>query len=208
MRTELYLDSSGDFGLKFGRGSSSHVSLVVARLSNPVAFTSSMVVLRRREGLPNHYEFHYAKIRPATRAAYFVELARLGFEAWGVCVDKRTLPNEYRRCHSDELLCRLAGEVAARIPEDVIAGATLVVDDKQERTKASQAVRVAVSRVLEGRQMKKRLGGARGLPAHRSDGLQLADMLAGALRESRAGKGGPDHLSDLGRKIHTLDDLG
>lgn len=202
---ELYVDSSGDLGLKVGRGSSTHVTVVFARLTDEVRFAAAIAALRRSLKLPDTYEYHYTKIRPPIRLAYFAKLRRLEFEAWGVCADKRKIPQEYGRCSSDELLCKLASEVARQIPETLIAGAALVIDDKAAKTKTTQAVRVAVSRVLEERRLERRLAGARGLPAHRHDGLQLADMLAGALRESRAGTGTPDHLAELARKFRAFD---
>jgi len=51
--------------------------------------------------------------------------------------------------------------------------------------------------------MQPRVQKVRGRPAHGEDGLQLADMVAGAVMESRV-RGGADHLAGLEDKIRIV----
>ena len=86
------------------------------------------------------------------------------------------------------------GHLLARAPLRLIEVKRLLIDDKAKNSPLVREMRVAVSPVLLARGLK-RTPKMRGEPAHQWDGLQVADMLAGALMEQE--RGGTDYLRGL-----------
>lgn len=76
----------------------------------------------------------------------------------------------------------------------------ILVDDREKQSPRLRAIRVASSLVLRARGMA-RTPKMRGEPAQQWDGLQLADMLAGAAVRREAG--GKDYLRGLEKYLAT-----
>jgi hypothetical protein len=104
-------------------------------------------------------------------------------------VDKSAVRTVYEPIEPNQALCQWIGHLFDSIPEEVIAGSQLVIDDRHAKTKMVQQIRAEVSATLRRRGLMRRLRGARGLPAHREDGLQLADMIVGAAQDTWGGAG-------------------
>ncbi len=189
----IFLDWAGDTGFKFGRGSTTHLVLAFATVPNYQDFRQAMQMLRIRRQIARSYEYHYAHIAHAERSAYFAALHHTEFHSWVLVVDKRRLPARLRRYNQYDLLAEFTYGLARRIPAEVFRDAILIVDTEPAKRKLVQAVRTAVSRALSERRAGRGIRKARGRPAHQEDGLQLADMIAGAV-VSDVVKGHPAYL--------------
>jgi hypothetical protein len=89
-----FIDESGDCGLKFGKGSSSHFTCVVVMFNdNSCADACDRAVDALRVTLqrPHNYEFHFATCSDNVRHAFLEAVSREGFNYAGFAIDKRRL---------------------------------------------------------------------------------------------------------------------
>ncbi|RMD66275.1 DUF3800 domain-containing protein [Candidatus Parcubacteria bacterium] len=200
----LFVDWSGDLGFKFGRGSTTHLVIAVVRVADYTAFRKAIAALRAERGLHKGYEFHYAHIPEAERAAFFAALREASFEAWVLVVDKRELSAGFRRRNQYDLFSEFVVALVDHLPEEAVENGRVVVDTHSTTMRLTRTIRVAMSRALRTREIQPGIKRVRGRPAHREDGLQLADMLAGAVVEARV-KGGEDYLVGLEDQIYVLE---
>jgi len=196
----LFLDWAGDSGFKFDRGSTHHLVFAFAAVPDYTGFRRTIADLRVCRGLPRDYEYHYAHIPKVERAAYFATLHSIDFQAWVLVVDKRDLSVRFRRRSQYILFREFVTDLARRIPLEATRGISLLIDAHATTTRLTQTIRVAVSSALKTRGAQQRVKKARGRPAHREDGLQLADMVAGAVVESKV-RDEVDYLIGLEDKI-------
>jgi len=199
----LFIDWSGDLGFKFGRGSTTHLVIAVVSIADYGGFRKLMADLRAERGLHKAYEFHHAHIPKAERAAFFYALRGAGFKAWVLAVDKRRLPENFERRNQYDLLGEFIAVLADQLPAEAVENALVVIDAHTTTTELTRSIRVAISGALRARQIQPGIKKVRGRPAHREDGLQLADMVAGAIVESKV-RGGADRLAGLEDKIRTV----
>ena len=192
----LFVDWSGDLGFKFGRGSTTYLVIAVVNLADYAAFRRVIAKLRTERGLHRAYEFHYAHIPEAERAAFFDALRGATFEAWVLIVDKQRLSGRFKRRNQYDLFGEFVDTLVDQLPAEVIQNALVVIDAHATVTKLTRSIRVAVSRTLRAREIQPGIKKVRGRPAHREDGLQLADMLAGAVVETKV-RGGVEQLAGL-----------
>jgi hypothetical protein len=180
------------------------VVISVVQVATYDALVQRIANLRSRLHLPPLFEFHWAKLGWRERDAYIGDIQIEDFRCWTLIVNKAEVPGEYQRLSPNEVLCLWIAELFSRLPSDVASGAELVIDDGTQKQRLAQSIRVAVSSSLRERGVERRLGGARGLPAHRSEALQLADMIAGAIRASRV-EGTRRYEAGLGAKVVVIE---
>lgn len=90
----IFIDESGDTGLKLDQGSSSHFSIgLVLFESREVAEQCSRRIdkLRRELDLPWNFEFHYHKNKPHIKEAFLRAIAEFDFSYTAIAIDKRSL---------------------------------------------------------------------------------------------------------------------
>jgi hypothetical protein len=102
-----------------------------------------------------------------------------------------------------DLLGEFIAVLADQLPAEAVENALVVIDAHTTTTELTRSIRVAISGALRARQIQPGIKKVRGRPAHREDGLQLADMVAGAVVESKV-RGGADRLAGLEDKIRTV----
>ena len=107
-------------------------------------------------------------------------LRDVAFSAWVLLLDKQQLAWSFRQRNQYDFFGELIRALTWQIPPEVVVNSVLLIDDRAAVTKLTQTIRVAVSAVLRARRVQPGIKKARGRPAHQEDGLQLADMLAGA----------------------------
>jgi len=192
-----FLDWSGDSGLKFAVGSSSHLSLCFVSSHNYGGLHRGLLSLREQLGLPQGFEFHFARTSNTVRAAFFAVLLHLPWDGAVLLVDKQELPAEFERLREPLFYSHFVGHLLVSAPLSILQVKRLLVDESHKQTEIIRAMRTAMSPVLRARGIK-RTPKVRGEPAHQWDGLQVADMLAGAV--ARRETGGENYL----RGFHTL----
>ena len=181
MRRYLFLDWSGDVGFKFGRGSSEYLVPALVFISDYNRIRVNLQNLRRRLGLPLHFEFHYNQTHPRLRAAFFSELATLPFQAGVLVIHKPSLPFTVTRMREQERLGFFVADLTLRIESDWFEKSLLVVDGQRKDTALTQGLRTAIGQALERAGRPHRLHRVRARPARSEDGLQIADMIAGTV---------------------------
>ena len=86
------------------------------------------------------------------------------------------------------------GHLLARAPLDLITVKRLLIDEEAKHSPLVRGMRVSASPVWLARGLKQ-TPKMRGEPAHHWDGLQTADMLAGAVKEQE--REGANYLHGL-----------
>ena len=99
--------------------------------------------------------------------------------------------DEVDRASESALYGFVLRHLLARAPLDLIEVKRLLIDERDKASRVTQGMRIAASPVLLARGLKQ-TPRFRGEPAHQSDGLQVADMLAGAVMNKV--RGGTDYL--------------
>jgi hypothetical protein len=159
--------------------------IAIVSVADYAAFRKLVADLRVRRGLHKTYEFHYSHIPEVERTAFLEALREASFQAWLLVVDKRRLSENFKRRNQYDLLGKFVAVLADRLPADMAAGATMVIDAHSPASRLTRAIRVAISDTLRTSAIQPGIRRVRARPAHCEDGLQLADMLAGAVVESR-----------------------
>ena len=198
MRAYGFVDWSGDTGFKFSSGSSTFFIVTVISSGNYANLREQLKKLKEQLGLPMSYEFHFVHNSKTVRTAFFTVLARCEWEGAGLTVDKRKLSKEFKKMKTSDFCSFFLGHLLARAPLDWIKVKHLLVDDSSKNSPVIKGMKLATSPVLLARGIKK-TPKVRGEASHLSDGIQIADMLAGALKERE--RGGVDYLRGLKKHL-------
>jgi len=180
LRDYRFIDWSGDSGFKFALGSSIYLAFCLVSSQDYGTLRRGLMSLREQLGLPGVFEFHFAETSIAVRMAFFVTLLNLPWNAVVLLVDKRELPGEFKKMQEPVLYGHFISYLVADAPLSVVRVKRLLVDESRKQTQLLRGMRIAMSPVLRARGIQQ-TPKVRGEPAHRWDGLQLADMLAGAV---------------------------
>jgi len=180
LRDYGFLDWSGDSGFKFALGSSIYLAFCLVSSQDYGTLRRGLLSLRGQLGLPGVFEFHFAETSIAVRTAFFATLLHLPWNAVVLLVDKRELPAEFKKMQDTVLYGHFISYLVADAPLSVVQVKRLLVDESCKQTQLLRGMRVAMSPVLRARGIQQ-TPKVRGEPAQRWDGLQLADMLAGAV---------------------------
>jgi len=189
-----FLDWSGDSGFKFELGSSPYLSLCIVSSADYPQLRRGLTDLREQLGLPHHFEFHFARSSEVVRTVFFAALYSLPWDASVLIVDKRHLPRELRKMRDPAFYGFFVGHLLAGAPLRTIQVKRLLIDESEKQSALVRGIRIAISPVLRARGIQHPPK-TRGEPARCWDGLQVADMLAGAAVECEGG--GRDYLRGL-----------
>jgi len=183
--TQYYhLDDSGDPGMSGLASSSSHFALAMVQLPDRAPL-SELGAIRDKFQLPA-FEFKYQKTTAAHKAAFFKAIQRIPFRVRAVVVDKSGLDERFAAMNGQEFSIEFISLLTLRALELDIANDVLVIDGttpafrRALRIKLSEECRKLKRR---NRPFKKIISG----DSRREDGLQLADMIVGAVRQHVVG---------------------
>jgi hypothetical protein len=157
------------------------MAIAAVSLDDVAALTRVTDQLRLDLAVGETYEFHWAKIPREFRSEYFRRVTAIDFAAWVLVIDKAEVEPIYSTYRPERALASWIGSLFAHIPGEAVTRARLIVDDQHVRSRLVQEIRAEVSSTLKSRGLDNRLRGARGHESHRERGLQLADMIAGAV---------------------------
>ncbi|MBI3242239.1 MAG: DUF3800 domain-containing protein [Chloroflexi bacterium] len=180
----LYMDWSGDPGFKFNRGSSKF--LAFACLATTAGFAEPLKKLRDDYRLGSNFYFHFKNASELIKPAFFSLLAQTDITAVALRVDKPALGQDWRKMRGDDLVAHFVAETVAEMPAESIDNAVLLIDGSRDEVALQQRIRIAVSDKLR-RVGSTLLKDIRVRPAREEDGLQVADMLAGATASEHIG---------------------
>jgi hypothetical protein len=180
-----FLDESGDPGLEGQSGSSDYFVMAMVQLPQRASLTE-LASVRRLFHLPPDFELKYYRAKPRQKIAFFETMCRIPFRVRAVAIDKSRLSARYARLSGQEFSVEFIVALAMRASELDIAGDFLIVDGA---TKAFlQALRVRLSQESRWAGRVRPFETIVSGKSSREDGLQLADMVAGAIRQYVAGK--------------------
>lgn len=191
----LFLDWSGDVGFKFGRGSSEYLVLALVSSTDYGRVRKTLVSLRRELGLSPLFEFHYRQTPPELKEAFFDVLTGSPFSSDILVVHKPSLPRSFVRMKEAEIYGHFASDLILRTGQTTVEQALLLVDAQRSDMVLVRGIRVAVSFALEEAEVAYGVRKVKARPAREEDGIQIADMIAGAMVDRLEGK--RDYLAEL-----------
>lgn len=171
-----FLDESGDPGLD-DRGCSSHFALAMVEMTER-ALLPELAALRKALHLPATLEFKYYKTRAHQKEAFFETVQAIPFRVRAVVIDKSRLEGRFDSMRGQDLMIEFIARLILRAKALDLANDVLIMDGATQAL--LRALRIRLSRecyrLERVRPFKKIVSGV----SNRDDGLQLADMIAGA----------------------------
>ena len=178
MTQYFFVDESGDAGLN-NKGSGYYV-VAMAQLSNRDPITQ-LAALREDLNLSPNFEFHFYKMNSRQKNEFFQAIRSFSFRLRVAALIKSQTPPAYQGMDSVELSSKLLVDLTLRASHLDIANDILVLDDQPESFIQSLRIRFtqAYKQANRDRPFKKIVSSK----SRFDDGLQLADMVAGAVRQ-------------------------
>lgn len=174
-----FLDDSGDPGLGGTATSSSHIALAMVQLTDSTSLPELAAVRRAFHFAPT-FEFKYHKTKYRHRVALFEAIKPISFRVRAVVVDKSGLDKELADIKGQNLTIEFTARLALRASPLDIANDILIIDGTTPQFRRRLRVRLSQECRKSGRAhpFSKIVSG----DSSREDGLQLADMIVGAVR--------------------------
>lgn len=190
----VYLDDSGDPGVKFGHGSTQHLVMAACVFNSNEAMESASRAIRdcrKRVHRSERWEFKYAKTSDYAKDEFFSAIAPLDFKVRAIVIDKRDLYSGHLRSAPKHLQNYAIKELLTHTL-NTVQDAKLVIDGGDRRAfgvKDSVYFRKYVNEVCPGT-----IRDVSFADSSRVVLIQLADMVAGAIhRSQRADRNGAEH---------------
>jgi hypothetical protein len=179
MTQYFFVDESGDAGLEGQASSSSHFVMAMAQLPERSRL-KPMVDLRKALRVSPDFEFKYHKSTPTQKERFFKDVLKIPFRVRAVVVDKFRLGAPLNSLSPQQLTIELLIRLTLRASELDISNEVLVIDGATPAFCRDLRVQFTERCKREGRiRPFKNIIGAN---SKSEDGLQLADMVAGAIR--------------------------
>lgn len=179
MTQYFFIDDSGDPGLSHAQASSTHFALALVQLNKrePLIELSN---IRRTLYLSPNFEFKYHKAKPHQKALFFEAIRPIPFRVYAVAVHKAGLGKQFSTMSGQDFIIEFITGLVLRTSAFDIANDVLVVDGATPAFIRSLRIRLsdACRQLNRMRPFQKIVGG----DSSSEDALQLADMLAGAIR--------------------------
>jgi hypothetical protein len=179
MTQYFYVDESGDAGMKRQASSSSHFVIAMVQLPERTPIRP-LVDLRKSLNLNSGFGFKYHKTTSAQKDRSFHDVQAIRFRVRAMALDKARIGLNLRTMSPRELMTELIIRLTLRASELDIANEILIIDG------ASQAycrhLRVQITEVCTHQKRIRPFKKIIGANSRNEDGLQMADMFAGAIR--------------------------
>ena len=179
MTQYFFVDESGDPGLEGEAGSSSHFVITMVQLPNRAPL-QPLVRVRNSLRLSPTFEFKYYKTAAAPKERFFKEVLSIPFRVRAVVVNQRQLPSNWRQLSPQDLTTSLIIQLTFRASELDIANEVLIVDGATPAF--CRNLRVQFTEYCKWQKRIRPFKNMIGANSRNEDGLQLADMIAGAIR--------------------------
>jgi hypothetical protein len=188
----VFIDESGDTGIKLESGSSSAlfiVGLILFDEREAAAHADQRIAeLKASLGVAPSFEFHFSKLKASWRELFLKEAAKFEFFYFGVVIDKAALSE--RGFHKPAELYRYACQLVFECARPYFNEVTVVIDGTG--TRPFQRELTAYLRKKVNTQGEKKIHKIKLQDSHKNNLLQLADMVCGAVARSFTEK--PDAL--------------
>lgn len=174
----FFVDESGDAGLT-NKGSAYYVVAMV-QLPNREPLTE-LVELRQKLHISPNFEFHYYKMNSHQKDEFFQTVEPLAFRVRAAALIKSQLSVGYKSMPSTELATNLLINLTLRASSLDIANDVLVLDDAPDRF--IKSLRIHFTKTCQQMRRERPFKKIVSSKSKYDDGLQMADMIAGALRQ-------------------------
>jgi len=174
----FFVDESGDAGLT-NQGSAYYVVAMV-QLPNREPLTE-LVALRQKLHLSPNFEFHYYKMNARQKGEFFQAVNPLAFRVRAAALIKSHLPLKFQSISSTELTTSILVNLTLRASPLDIANDVLVLDDAPDRF--VQSLRIHFTQAYQQMRRERPFKKIVSSKSKHDDGLQMADMIAGAVRQ-------------------------
>lgn len=181
----VFLDESGDAGLKLTQGSSAHfvVTLVVFEQNNVAQDVDSTIArLRTKLGFSPGFEFKFAKLDRKHRECFLKEINGFQFCYYSIVINKQALHGEGFKVK--ESFYKFACQLVLKNASAMLNDATVVIDGSGDRDFKRQLKSYLRRTVNDPQAENVRIGKLKLQDSHRNNLLQLADMICGAVARS------------------------
>ncbi len=175
----FFVDESGDAGLEGQISSSSHFVMAMVQLPERAPI-EPLVGLRKTLNVSKNFEFKYHKTKHSQKDRFFHEVLEIPFRVRAVIFDKTQAGFSYNSLSPYELTIELIIGLTMRASELDIANEVLVIDGATPAF--CRDVRVEFTKRVKLEKRIRPFKNIIGADSEHEDGLQLADMIAGALR--------------------------
>ncbi len=196
MTQYFFLDESGDPG----RSSTSHFTLALVQLARREPL-KELALAREALNLSPSFEFKYHKTTKAQNEVFFRSIEPLAFRVRAVVVDKSQLPVAVMKLRGRDFIVDWTTRLILRASELDIADDVLIMDGAVPSL--LRALRIRLSEECRARQRKRPFAKFVSADSDREDGLQLADMIVGAVRQHVV-EGNSQHFNTFARKVADL----
>lgn len=185
----VFLDESGDPGMKLSGGSSDLfiVTLVVFNDHEEAQAGDDRIRLLRRElGVREEFEFKFNKMNRTFRVAFLEAVGTFGFFYFGTVLQKSRLrgPGFQFKQSFYKYTCSLVFENA----KPHLSDATVVIDGSGSREFRKQLSTYLRRKVNDERSAARHIRKVKVQDSHRNNLLQLADVVCGAVARSHGEK--------------------
>jgi hypothetical protein len=179
MTQYFFVDESGDAGLAGQASSSRYFVLTMVQLPDRASLRP-LVHLRKVLHLSATFEFKYHTASTAQKDRFFKDVLTVPFRVRAAVLEKARINTQWRLLQPSELVMELIISLTLRASQLDIANDVLIIDG------AAQAFcRQLRVRFTERCKQEKRIRPFKniiGANSRNEDGLQMADMMAGAIR--------------------------
>lgn len=183
MTQYFFVDESGEPG--FHRRSASPY-FVLAMVQTPSwAPIDELAELRRDLHLQPTFEFHYTKISPPQKHTFYQSVLPVLFRVRAAIVLKDRAPHQYRELTGMDMIIELLVNLTLRSSPIDICNDILVIDGATDALRSKLRIRLSQEcrKIRRVRPFNKIATAS----SRVEDGLQLADMIVGAVRDKALG---------------------
>lgn len=183
----IFIDESGDTGLKIQQGSSRYFAIVLVSFEEneeAIACDQRIELLKRELKLPKGFEFKFSKLRKDQRMKFFEAVLPYTFFYFGIVInkDKNKLYGDGFRIKESfyKYTCSLVFENAKPYLKEAI----IIIDGSGSR-QFKREFKTYLRKKIGNSIVKK----VKIQSSHGNNLIQLADMIAGAAHRSFTNKG-------------------
>ena len=193
----IFIDESGDPGLRIEAGSSKYFIVALVGFDDrdeALAVDDRISQLRQERGFPAEFEFHFAKIKPAYRRMFLKAVAPYNFFYFGIVIDKTKLTR--REFQVKQSFYKFACGLIFEYAKPYLSNAIVVIDETGS-IDFRRELKTYLVRRLKNDSGKCFIKKVKTESSTKSNFLQLADMVVGAIARSYSGKRDSGECRDL-----------
>ena len=203
MTQYFFVDESGDPGLEGQASSSRYFVLTMVQLPDRASLRP-LVYLRKVLHLSSTFEFKYHTASTAQKDHFFKNVLTIPFRVRAAVLEKARINTQWRLLQPSELVMELIISLTLRASQLDIANDVLIIDGATPAF--CRHLRVRFSERCKQEKRIRPFKNIIGANSRNEDGLQMADMMAGAIRLHAMNISG-EHFNDIAPRVVDLWEL-